>query len=416
MATDLSVLVDAIAAANRKGRASASSAGRGWSLCRSSSRSATCPRPDPPDLPDPPDRPGAPDRPARSTSRRLPYGLTDSAAPAVPGAAHPRLLGSATHTVVAYAGPAAGRVSLLRTLKPARPPRTPSPADVHIYGIDCGTGALLPVADLPHCGAVVTREQGDRVERLLTKLRNEIGRRQQLLAAQGFAGLAEQRAATSGADRLPWMLLLLDWWEGYVMGLRELRHTAGWWTAWCRCCARAARPGCGPSPPPTGRRCSAKVIGAAFSHRMVFRMTDRDDASLAEIPDRSLPAHQPRPTRVMYDAGAEPARGAGRAARRRSDRARPGGGDAPDGRGGKGEVPAQAARRHRPLRVDALPSDITARADARAGPGLRAAVAAVGEGLFAGGDELAPQGLDLDEEGSSMVVAVPAAADGRPRS
>src|SRR5439155_1251683 len=84
------------------------------------------------------------------------------------------------------------------------------PADVHIYGIDCGAGALLPVSELPHCGAVVAREQTDRVERLLSKLRNEIARRQQLLAAQGFAGLAEQRAATSGEERLPWMLLLLD--------------------------------------------------------------------------------------------------------------------------------------------------------------------------------------------------------------
>jgi hypothetical protein len=50
---------DAIAAANRKWPRPAAQAG--WSLCRRSSRSATCPRPDPPALPD---RPGVP------TSRR----------------------------------------------------------------------------------------------------------------------------------------------------------------------------------------------------------------------------------------------------------------------------------------------------------------------------------------------------------
>ena len=55
-------------------------------------------------------------------------------------------------------------------------------------------------------------------------LRNEIARREQLLAAQGFAGLAEQRAAASGADRLPWMLLLLDWWEGYVATFENLDY------------------------------------------------------------------------------------------------------------------------------------------------------------------------------------------------
>src|SRR6185437_11458036 len=126
---------------------------------------------------------------------------------------------SAGHTVVAGAA-RTGRSSLLRTLAGAVAARV-SPADVHIYGIDCGAGALLPVSELPHCGAVVAREQVDRVERLLSKLRSEIARRQQLLAAQGFAGLAEQRAATSGEARLPWMLLLLDWWEGYYAAFGE---------------------------------------------------------------------------------------------------------------------------------------------------------------------------------------------------
>ena len=37
----------------------------------------------------------------------------------------------------------------------ARP--THSVADVHMYGIDCGNGALLPLTRLPHCGAVVGR-------------------------------------------------------------------------------------------------------------------------------------------------------------------------------------------------------------------------------------------------------------------
>jgi S-DNA-T family DNA segregation ATPase FtsK/SpoIIIE len=109
---------------------------------------------------------------------------------------------SAQHTVIAGAA-RSGRSSLLRTLAGAVAART-SPADVHIYGIDCGAGALLPVSELPHCGAVVAREQVDRVERLLSKLRNEIARRQQLLAAQGFAGLAEQRAAAkAGRYRAP---------------------------------------------------------------------------------------------------------------------------------------------------------------------------------------------------------------------
>ena len=74
MVTDLAVLVDAIAAADRW--ASASRAGRGWSRCPRSSRSASCPRPGP-----------APGSRLRARLRRgaspagdvlpVPYGLTD---------------------------------------------------------------------------------------------------------------------------------------------------------------------------------------------------------------------------------------------------------------------------------------------------------------------------------------------------
>ena len=59
-----------------------------------------------------------------------------------------------------------------------------SPADVHLYGLDCGNGALLPLADLPHCGAVVQRTQPDRATRLLTRLMGELARRQDVLGSR----------------------------------------------------------------------------------------------------------------------------------------------------------------------------------------------------------------------------------------
>ena len=118
------------------------------------------------------------------------------------------------HLVVAGAA-RTGRSTVLRTIAGAIAARD-SAADVHLYGIDCGAGSLLPLTALPHCGAVVTRDQTDRIERLLAKLRGEIGRRQQMLAMDGFAGLAEQRARTTDPNqRLPWIVLMLDWWEGY---------------------------------------------------------------------------------------------------------------------------------------------------------------------------------------------------------
>ena len=45
--------------------------------------------------------------------------------------------------------PRSGRCQLLRAIA-ASAAVGGSRADVHIYGIDCGSGALLPLDDLPH--------------------------------------------------------------------------------------------------------------------------------------------------------------------------------------------------------------------------------------------------------------------------
>lgn len=93
--------------------------------------------------------------------------------------------------------------------------------DVHLYGLDFGNGALLPVEQLPHCGAVATRTQPERAQRLIDRLTAEMARRQQLLATQGFAGIVEQRTNASTADRLPHLVVLFDQWEGFLTNLGE---------------------------------------------------------------------------------------------------------------------------------------------------------------------------------------------------
>ncbi len=122
--------------------------------------------------------------------------------------------------LMAAGAPRSGRSQLLRTLAAAAA-ASHSCADLHLYGIDCGNGALLPLADLPHCGVVVTRTQDERAARLLARLAAELTRRQDLLAAGGFAQIAEQRAAAPPGDRLPHVLVLLDRWEGFTTTLGE---------------------------------------------------------------------------------------------------------------------------------------------------------------------------------------------------
>lgn len=109
-----------------------------------------------------------------------------------------------------------GRSSVLRLVAAGIACNT-SPKDVHVYGIDCGNNALLPLLDMPHVGAVVSRDQPDRLRRLLALLGKEVSRRQQLLATEGYGDIREQRrTAATPEDQLPYLVVLLDRWEGYV--------------------------------------------------------------------------------------------------------------------------------------------------------------------------------------------------------
>ncbi|WP_128375982.1 FtsK/SpoIIIE domain-containing protein [Streptomyces cavernae] len=119
--------------------------------------------------------------------------------------------------------PRSGRSQILRTIAGSIA-RTHSSADVHLYGIDCGNGALNALTRLPHCGAVVSRNQTERAVRLITRFKTELTRRQDLLAEKGFADIGEQRASVSEEDRLPHLVLLLDRWEGWLPTLGEYNH------------------------------------------------------------------------------------------------------------------------------------------------------------------------------------------------
>ena len=55
-----------------------------------------------------------------------------------------------------------------------------SPDACHLYGLDLGGGGLARLADLPHCGTVVTGADRDGQARLLRTLRREVERRRDL--------------------------------------------------------------------------------------------------------------------------------------------------------------------------------------------------------------------------------------------
>jgi S-DNA-T family DNA segregation ATPase FtsK/SpoIIIE len=302
-----------------------------------------------------------------------------------------------THQMAAGA-PRSGRSQLLRTIAGALA-LAHSPADVHLYGIDCGNGALLPLADLPHCGAVVSRAQNERATRLLKRLAAELSSRQEQLAAAGFGDIAEQRAAVPEAERLPHIFVLLDRWEGFTSTLGELE--AGSLT---EILTRLLTEGAsvGMHLVMTGDR--SLLLGRISSlceEKLIFKLAEKDDYRLAGLNPRDLPDNLPPGRAFRAGSGTElqvallapDASGQGQAtalaAIAAHCRAR--------------DEAVQAARR--PFRVDVLPPHVSFTDAWR----LRPVSAGPLWGLVGvGGDTLAALGPDLASGMPCFIVAGPA--------
>lgn len=98
-------------------------------------------------------------------------------------------LGGAAGNVAVVGGPQAGKSTALQTLILALAAGH-DPADVQIYGLDFGGGALAALRGLPHVGAVAGRSEPDLVRRTVAQLTSIVAGRQQA-RGDGQAGNAD---------------------------------------------------------------------------------------------------------------------------------------------------------------------------------------------------------------------------------
>ena len=272
--------------------------------------------------------------------------------------------------------------------------------DLHVYALDAGGGALSALAGLPHCGAVVSRDESARGDRLLTRIVEEVERRQQVLARGGLGSVEDQRADARAGDRLPWIVLLIDGWEGLQVAYEEVEHGRP-----LERVGRLVREGgaVGVRVVLTGdRTVLTSRVGAAFRTRLVLPLPDPTDYGLAGIPVRQVPADRP-PGRALLSDGTEA-----------QVALLPGDPSAVGQVAAVERIAAETSVRHAraptaagmaPIRVEALPGhveveDVSAEAKALA---TGAAWALLG----VGGDDLRPVGIDLLVDGPAFVVAGP---------
>ena len=293
--------------------------------------------------------------------------------------------------------PRTGRSSVLRGIAVAVA-RSASAAEVHMYGIDAGNGALLPCLALPHVGAVVTRDQPDRVRRVLTLLGREVARRQQLLATEGFASLSEQRAKSPESKRLPYLVLLIDRWDNFVATFENVDGGAI-----IESVESLMREGAavGLRVVVAGDRTVFRSrFGMLLEDRLLLRMPSPDDFDLVGMRAREVPLTMPqgrafrsgpKPREVQLalltddvdgTAQVEAIHEAGRLSREKW-----------------GEIPRELSAGH----VDELPVAISAEKALELGPPLAPGSIA----LAVGGDDLGLIPVSMDEIGNGVLVAGP---------
>jgi S-DNA-T family DNA segregation ATPase FtsK/SpoIIIE len=113
-----------------------------------------------------------------------------------------------------YGTSGSGKTTLLRSLAVSLA-RSASPERVVLYGLDFSGRGMLPIAALPHCGAVILADDEERITRLFTLLRREVDARSRLFAERGVNTLSEyDRLATPGPV-LARTVILLDSYAGF---------------------------------------------------------------------------------------------------------------------------------------------------------------------------------------------------------
>jgi S-DNA-T family DNA segregation ATPase FtsK/SpoIIIE len=143
----------------------------------------------------------------------IPVGLADE--PAVQ--AQPPLVFdlAGTDRLLAAGGPQSGRTTLAAALITGVAARF-RPDEAHVYVVERQPAGLDAYGALPHCGAVVSAAEPDRIRRLTAWLLEEVTTRLSTRAGPaGHGGVGGEPAVAGpgGGGRRPWIVLIIDGWE-----------------------------------------------------------------------------------------------------------------------------------------------------------------------------------------------------------
>jgi S-DNA-T family DNA segregation ATPase FtsK/SpoIIIE len=216
----------------------------------------------------------------------------------------PALLFSPAHTgfMIAFGAGGSGRTTLLRTVAAAIAGSS-SPDDAHMYVIDARGRGLTALCELPHCGAVISAGEEERIDRLLGRLVGLVDARARRFSEAGVSTLAEYRRLLP-QERCPQVTLLIDDLDEFV----RANESAGG-AAQLQRLGRIASAGRQVGVSAMATAASRAGVGAALmthvSRRLVLPMASPDDAIGLGVQSALARTVQPQPGRAFVDGVVE---------------------------------------------------------------------------------------------------------------
>jgi len=119
-------------------------------------------------------------------------------------------LEDSSHTVI-FSSPGFGKSVTLQTLV-MNLSRQNTPEQVQFNLFDFGTNGLLPIKDLPHVADIVTLEENEKLQKMLTRLSQNLSERKATFKKAGVANMKQYESKTGG--ELPILVNILDSYDG----------------------------------------------------------------------------------------------------------------------------------------------------------------------------------------------------------
>ena len=219
--------------------------------------------------------------PAPTDRYRVAFGLTDDPAQQRQEVATLDLSAGGSWGFIG--GSRSGRSSALRTIIGQSVRRLTSD-QLNLYVLDCTGRGFAAIRGLPHCGAVLERDDPATIARLISRLSTEVADRQRTFAELGAGTLAE---VIELGTRMPALLLAIDGWEG--LSAMSEDHDAGSSVDGLLQLLRDG-PAVGLTVLITGDRAALGVrLGSAINKKLILPLTERSDYAVAGISPSSLP-------------------------------------------------------------------------------------------------------------------------------